>query len=108
MKQIYKKEDGTPILINVDNFDSDVYTDVQPTYGLYEPIYFESGKWIGVSKEEWLLSLEETDNQGLPDEKDEVIAGLTLQLLETQTEVESLQKDIASLTLTVLGGEGNA
>ena len=44
----------------------------------------------------------------VPDDKDVLIADLTLQLMETQNTVANLQNDMASLTLQVLESDINA
>ena len=46
---------------------------------------------------------EEPDNK-----KDELIADLSLELLQTQEELEATQEDVANLTLTIMGGSVNA
>ena len=49
------------------------------------------------------IEVEET-----PDDKDVLIADLTLQLMETQNTVVNLQNDMANLTLQVLESGNNA
>lgn len=118
-KQIFNKSDGTPKLIesivDIDrgedyfDYDDSEYTDIQPPDGLYQPIHFNGKEWIGTLYEEWLSNqpTEET-TEIIVDEKDELIADLSLQLLEQQNHMENLQSDIADLTLQILGGTENA
>ncbi|KAA2274659.1 MULTISPECIES: hypothetical protein [unclassified Staphylococcus] len=107
-KKIFKKEDGTPSLIEGDEFNSDIYTDIQPPNGLYQPIHFDGKKWIGTPYEEWLKQQPKVEVEEVPDEKDILIADLTLQLMETQNTVENLQNDMANLTLQFLESDSDA
>ena len=105
-KQIFKKEDGRPSLIEGDEFNSDIYTDIQPPNGLYQPIHFDGNEWIGTPYKEWASNqskLEEVET--IPDEKDEIISTLSIQLLQTETKILSIQEDIANLTRQFLEGE---
>lgn len=108
-KQFFRKSDGEVFLFN-DEVDeiSDDYTDVIPEDGLYQPIYFDGKKWIGTPYEIWLEAQPKVEIEEVADEKDMIIADLTVQLLSTQEEVDNLQKDIANLTLQILGDEANA
>lgn len=107
-KQIFKKEDGTPALIENDEYNPDIYTDVQPPNGLYQPIHYDGNQWIGTPYEEWLKQQPKVEIEELPDDKDVLIADLTLQLMETQNTVVDLQNDVANLTLQVLESGINA
>nr|DAT27567.1 MAG TPA: hypothetical protein [Caudoviricetes sp.] len=115
-KQIFNKSNGKPKLIKsvadeetgkeyFDYNESD-YTEEMPPPNLYEPIHFNNGKWIGVTKGEWLKLNPEVEK--LPDDKDILIADLTLQLMQTQDTVMNLQNDMANLTLQVLESDNNA
>lgn len=107
-KQIYDIE-GNPKLIEenedgIYEYNTDLYTEIEPPSDIYLPIHFDGEKWIGTKKEEW----EQAQKKGEevePSEKDLVIANLTIQLLDTQTEVETLREDVASLTLKLLESE---
>ena len=107
-KQIFNKSDGTPKLIENDDYDKALYTEIQPPTYLYQPIYFDGNEWIGTPYEEWIKNLPEIENESIVDEKDEIIADLSVQLLETQTTMRSLEKDVANLSITMLGGETDA
>ncbi|MDU6763522.1 MAG: hypothetical protein E6445_00815 [Staphylococcus sp.] len=112
IKQIYFY-DGTPFLVveNKDgelNYPKEQWTDIAPPDGLYAPIHFDGKKWIGTSYEEWLEQQPKNEVEETPDDKDVLIADLTLQLMETQNTVENLQNDMASLTLQVLESDINA
>lgn len=112
MKQIYLY-DGTPYLI-MENENGEIqypeerWTDIEPPEGLYEPIHFDGEKWVGAPYEEWLEQQPEIEVEETPDDKDVLIADLTLQLMETQNTVVNLQNDMASLTLQVLESDINA
>lgn len=105
-KQIFNKADGTPKLITTSTFDIDQYTDIQPPNGLYEPIYFNGREWVGATYIEWQKNKHKDEVvEVLPDEKDEIIADLSLQLLETQSALSQVQNDVANLTIQVLERE---
>lgn len=117
-KQIFKKTNGKPELIeSIENketgkeyFDYDEleYTKIMPPSNLYEPIHFDGKKWVGTPYEEWLKQQPKIEVEEVPNEKDILIADLTLQLMETQNTVENLQNDMSSLTLQVLESDINA
>lgn len=104
-KQIFNKTDGTPKLIETNVFDTEQFTDVQPPNGLYQPIHFDGEKWIGTQYDEWVKHQPKEDVEAIPDEKDEIIATLSIQLLQTETKILSIQEDIANLTRQFLEGE---
>lgn len=102
-KQIFNKSDGTPKLIETESFDTDQYTDIQPPNGLYEPIHFNGSEWVGVSQKEWLANQpKEETTEVIPDEKDEIIADLSIQLLEAQNTISTIQDDVANITIQLL------
>lgn len=104
-KQIFKKEDGRPSLIEGDEFNSDIYTDIQPPNGLYQPIHFDGNEWIGTPYEDWEKNQPEIEGEIIIDEKDKIIAELSLQLLETQSSLSQVQNDVANLTIQILESE---
>lgn len=112
IKQVYFY-DGTPFLV-MENKDGELeypkeqWTDIAPPEGLYEPIHFDGKKWVGTPYKEWLEQQPKIEVEETPDDKDIVIADLTLQLMETQNTVVDLQNDVASLTLQVLESGNNA
>lgn len=117
-KQIFKKTNGKPELIKsiedeetgkeyFDYNESEYTTEIPPS-NLYEPIYFENGKWKGATREEYLKRQPKVEIEEIPDEKDALIADLTLQLIETQEELNDVRKDISGLTIQLLGGTTNA
>lgn len=112
IKQIYFY-DGTPFLV-MENKDGELeypkeqWTDIAPPEGLYAPIHFDGKKWIGTPYEEWLEQQPKFEVEETPDDKDVLIADLTLQLMETQNTVANLQNDMANLTLQVLESDINA
>ena len=111
-KQIYFY-DGTSFLV-MENKDGELeypegqWTDIAPPEGLYEPIHFDGKKWIGTPYEKWLEKQPKNEVEETPDDKDVLIANLTLQLMETQDTVVNLQNDMANLTLQVLESDINA
>ena len=112
IKQIYFY-DGTPFLVveNKDgelNYPKEKWTDIAPPDGLYTPIHFDGKKWIGTPYEKWLEQQPKNEVEETPDDKDILIADLTLQLMETQNTVANLQNDMANLTLQVLESDINA
>lgn len=108
-KQYFKKSNGEVFLFD-DKSDevTDEFTDIKPDEGLYAPIHFDGKKWIGTLYEEWLKQQPKVEVEKVPDEKDVLIADLTLQLMETQNIVSNMQNDMASLTLQVLESDINA
>ncbi|MCG1099995.1 hypothetical protein K4R76_03505 [Staphylococcus epidermidis] len=105
-KQYFKKFNGEPFLFD-DKSDevTDEFTDIIPDEGLYEPIHFDGNKWIGNTKENWENSQPKNESEGLTnkyDEKDDIIAGLSLELLKTQEDLQSTQKDLANLTVQIM------
>lgn len=108
-KEIYYIENGKPSLIKEGEFyDKSVFTNVQPPSELYQPIHFDGKKWVGTPYEEWLKQRHKIEIEEVADDKDVLIADLTLQLMETQNTVANLQNDMANLTLQVLESDINA
>ena len=108
-KEIYYIENGKPSLIKEGEFyDKGVFTDVQPPSELYQPIHYDGKKWVGTPYDEWLKEQSKIEFEEMTDEKDVLIADLTLQLIETQNTVTNLQNDMANLTLQVLESDINA
>lgn len=108
-KQYFKKSNGEVFLFDDKlNEVTDEFTDIMPGEGLYAPIHFDGKKWIGTPYEEWLKQQPKVEVEKVPDEKDVLIADLTLQLMETQNIVSNMQNDMASLTLQVLESDINA
>ena len=112
IKQIYLY-DGTPFLV-MENKDGELeypegqWTDIAPPEGICSPFHFDGEKWVGTSYEEWLEQQPKIEVEEVPDDKDVLIADLTLQLMKTQNTVVNLQNDMASLTLQVLESDINA
>ncbi|WP_342610270.1 hypothetical protein [Staphylococcus hsinchuensis] len=107
-KQIFNKSDGAPKLIKTGIFDTEQYTEIQPPNGLYQPIHFDGGEWVGTPYEEWKKSQPPSDapeNESL--KKDREIAELSMQLIQSKEEFEQLKNEMASLTLKMLEGETN-
>ncbi|MDQ7223216.1 hypothetical protein RCI18_02730 [Staphylococcus haemolyticus] len=112
IKQIYFY-DGTPFLVMENEngeleYPEEQWTDIAPPEGIYSPFYFDGKKWVGTTYEEWLEQQPKNEVEETPDDKDILIADLTLQLMETQNTVANLQNDMANLTLQVLESDINA
>ena len=120
-KQIYRKTDGMPKLIqerydeesevSIFDYDQDLYTDFMPPSNLYQPIQFseETNEWIGATREEWVESLPK-DEPVNPSETDLLNAQLITNDIEHNAKIKELQQDIANLTtelLTIKGGTDN-
>ncbi|MCH4489339.1 hypothetical protein [Staphylococcus haemolyticus] len=96
MKIVYLCNNGQSVLVfeNEDGefiYPDDKWTDVKPPNGLYAPIYYDGQKWVGQEKEEFEQTLPEPPI----DDKDLVIANLSQQLLNNQSEIENVKKDMA-------------
>lgn len=105
-KQIFNKSDGAPKLIETGIFDTEQYTEIQPPNGLYQPIHFDGKEWIGTPYEEWIANHPKPDEvEEILDEKDEIIADLSIQLLEAQNAISTVQNDVANLTIQLLERE---
>lgn len=114
-KQIFTKKDGKPKLtqsvynderdVEEFHYDDDLYTDIMPENGLYQPIYFRDGKWYGATKEEYEESLPGSD-AGIPGSNDFLNAQLLANDLEHNSKIEGLQQDIANLTAELLKTQG--
>ncbi|BBD90303.1 hypothetical protein [Staphylococcus caprae] len=126
MKQVFLKANGDPVLIYENNYDTSKYTEIAPPNTLYLPVKYIDGEWIGTPYKEWLAKQEaenkkdeETHSQV---SKDEIIANLSVQLLNTQEELattkenlistqedlESVHKIVSNLTLQLIGSDENA
>ncbi|MDW3868385.1 hypothetical protein QI345_11575 [Staphylococcus saprophyticus] len=99
-KQIFNKSDGTPTLIDSDDFDTEQYTDIQPTNGLYQPIHFDGNQWVGTSYQEW-LSNQETPTPKDPDPLEKVAANLQMQLMKSNIAQLQLQKQNAQMMMEI-------
>ena len=67
------------------------YTELQPTDGLYQPIFFDGEKWVGTKKGDWEAANppEPTENQSISNEEvQHLIEDLTLQRLSLQIEID--------------------
>ncbi|MCG1560035.1 hypothetical protein K4Q20_06085 [Staphylococcus epidermidis] len=115
VKQIYFY-DGTPYLVTENKngemqYPEEQWTDIEPPEGIYTPCHFDGKKWIGNTKENWENSQPKNESEGLTnkyDEKDDIIAELSLELIRTQEELSDVRKDISDLTMQLLGGNANA
>lgn len=56
----------------------------------------------------WKKNQPEIEDEIIIDEKDEVIADLSVQLLEAQSSIKSIEKDVANLSILMLEGDTDA
>lgn len=115
-KQIYRKTDGMPELIqdrydeeseiSIFDYDNDLYTDSMPPSQLYQPIHFneETNEWIGTAKEEWESNQPKPPIE--PDGTDFLNAQLISNDIEYNAKIEGLQQDVANLTSELLEMKG--
>lgn len=105
-KQIFKKEDGQPELIEsvIDedtgesyfDYDESIYTDIMPENGLYQPIYFRDGKWHGATKEDWEAS-QPPKEEAPKDVATFLLAQTQIQLAEVASALSDKEKDVEAL-----------
>lgn len=115
-KQIYRKTDGMPELIqdrydeesevSIFDYDKDLYTDSMPASYLYQPIQFneETNEWIGVTKEEWESNQSKPPIE--PDSTDFLNAQLISNDIEHNAKINGLEQDVANLTSELLEMKG--
>ena len=112
-KEIYRKKDGKPILIEsiIDDdkeyfdYDTEDFVEEEPQSELYDPIYYsdEDKEWKGVSYQEWLKSLNDEQSIEIEEEiepeseRNKEIAMITKLLFNNQKEIEGIQQDVANL-----------
>lgn len=93
------------------NYDiPDNATEVEPSAGLYQPIYFDitKQKWIGTSKEQWQKENPVEDNNELPltqnngvgtdEELRKMFASMQVQLVQANMMVMQLSQQNAQLS----------
>lgn len=105
-KQIFKKENGQPELIEsvVDedtgesyfDYDESTYTDIMPENGLYQPIYFRDGKWHGSTKEDW-EDAQPPKEKAPKDINTFLLAQTQMQLTEVASALSDKEKDVEAL-----------
>ena len=107
-KQIYKKTNGKPQLINslLDEnsgeeyfkYDKAEYTTEMPPSDLYEPIYFKDGTWKGATKEEWEYEQgEEETEPHIPNVNEIMLAQAQMQVTKTANQLIKTQKEQADI-----------
>jgi len=105
-KQIYKKTNGKPQLINslIDEnsgeeyfkYDKTEYTTEMPPPNLYEPIYFKDGSWKGATKEEWEYEQgEEEMEPHIPNINEIMLAQTQMQVTKTANQLIKTQQEQA-------------
>lgn len=111
MKVVYLWKNGQQVLVFSNNDGEYVYpeekwTEQKPPTGIYAPFYYDGQKWVGQSKEDFEKNVEVLEVE--PDDKDVMISALLQQNVEQQTQIDSTQKDIATLMeLYMTGGNAN-
>lgn len=105
-KQIFKKENGQPELIesvtdedtgeSFFDYDESIYTDIMPENGLYQPIYFRDGKWHGSTKENWESA--QPPKEETPKDINKILLATTqMQLAEVVSTLSEKEKDVEAL-----------
>lgn len=102
---------GTPYLAIKDEnnefqYPKEKWTEEAPPLGIYAPFYFDGQQWIGQTKEEFEKNLNQEPTNDV--NTDEVMANLTLQIAQNQSEITSLKEDISKLTLIVANLTGGS
>ena len=109
-KQIYRKTDGTPELIqdrydeesevSIYEYDKDLYTDSMPPSRLYQPIQFneETNEWVGITKEEFEESLPK-EEISQPSASEIMMASTQMQVAESSFQLRDTQKQLAQSML---------
>lgn len=111
MKIVYLWKNGQQVLVFSNNdgeyiYPEDKWTEQKPPTGIYAPFYYDGQKWVGQSKEDFENNVEVPTVE--PDEKDVMISSLLKQNVEQQAQIDSTQKDIATLMeLFMTGGNTN-
>lgn len=111
MKVVYLWKNGQQVLVfsNSDGeyvYPKEKWTEQKPPTDIYAPFYYDGQKWVGQSKEDFESNVEIPEVE--PDEKDVMISSLLKQNVEQQAQIDSTQKDIATLMqLFMTGGNTN-
>lgn len=102
--QVFKKTDGTPKLIQgmtvpetleiEYEYDTDIYTEITPDDGLYDPIHFDGEQWIGTSKEEWEAGRPPSEPYK-PEATEILLARTQLQIAKMASLQEKAQQELA-------------
>lgn len=108
MKVVYLCKNGKPVVVKENDdreleYPNDEWTDIAPSSDLYAPFYFDGNKWIGQEKERFEEELPEAPI----DDKDIIIANLSKQILDQDTEIKSLKQDVATVLEILLQNGGN-
>ncbi|MDG0843172.1 hypothetical protein M4L39_06930 [Staphylococcus equorum] len=108
--QVFRKTDGMPQLIQgmtvyetleiEYDYDRDLYTEVMPPNGLYNPIHFDGEQWVGTSKEEWEENRPEKEPH-IPKASEIMLAQAQMQVTKTANQLIKTQHEQAE-TLTEL------
>lgn len=115
-KQIFDKSDGRPKLIQsvIDretgkeyfDYNESEYTTEMPPSNLYEPIYFENGKWKGATKEEWEYEQNNEEKEiYVPNTNEMMLAQAQMQVTKTANHLMKSQKEQAALAIELMKKE---
>ncbi|MDH9161313.1 hypothetical protein PYL56_08020 [Staphylococcus succinus] len=93
MRVIYNKTGGQSTLLfdDEEQFDTEKYTLDVPPNGLYQPINYIDGKWVGITKEEWEAARPEPEPI-IPSTAELMIANLQIQVINHETKMKSLEE----------------
>ncbi|AMG64685.1 MULTISPECIES: hypothetical protein [Staphylococcus] len=109
MKVVYLWKNGQQVLVYQNEegeyvYPEEKYTEEQPPQGIYAPFYYDGQKWVGQSKEDFENTLKKDDVT--VDEKDTLIADLTIQVAGMNSKLEENNAVVSNLMLQVAQLQG--
>lgn len=113
MKIVYLWKNGKQVLVFLNDEGEYVYpdekwTEDKPPQGIFAPFYYNGQKWIGQSKEDFEKTLPVEEPK--VDEKDSLIADLTMQVANVNAKLEENNAVVSELLAQVAqiqGGQAN-
>lgn len=109
MKVVYLWKNGQQVLVYQNEegeyvYPEEKYTEEQPPQGIYAPFYYDGQKWVGQSKEDFENTLKKDDMT--VDEKDALIADLTIQVAGMNSKLEENNAVVSNLMVQVAQLQG--
>ncbi|MDU3707041.1 hypothetical protein LE167_02400 [Staphylococcus lugdunensis] len=109
MKVVYLWKNGQQVLVYQNEegeyvYPEEKYTEEQPPQGIYAPFYYDGQKWVGQSKEDFENTLKKDDVT--VDEKDALIADLTIQVAGMNSKLEENNAVVSNLMVQVAQLQG--
>ncbi|RIL72720.1 hypothetical protein BUY49_02245 [Staphylococcus devriesei] len=113
MKVVYLWKNGSSVIVYLNedgefDYPLENWTEIKPPDGIYAPIYFDGKNWVGQSKDDFEKSIEPTEIE--PDEKDMIIADLTVQIAKLDDKLKENNEVLSTLMLQIAelqGGQAN-